>query len=526
MAFAAFGVFALTGSAPLTPALVFPAISLFQLLQFPLAVLPMVINQWVQAYVSIGRLFEFLTSPELQPDAVIREPTTGDGPLVVIEAADFAWSPASPDNTLTQISLAVNRGALVAVVGRVGSGKSSLLAALLGEMDKRTGRVALAGRIAYAAQSPWLLSASVRENILFGARYDEDAYQRVVAACALVDDFKMFADGDATEVGERGISLSGGQKARISLARAVYSRSDTYLLDDPLSSVDAHVAHHLFEQVIGPNGLLSGKARILCTNAIPFCQSADELILLREGRIVERGSFETVLEHDGELKKLIDEFGKQTSDDHRPPEDQEATPKEIGSSADGSTHAHTTDSGSSSLTKASSNLTKPTTIEKDEGFMRRSSMVPAAERKQDALRALRDGTALKKNREQKATGSVKKTIYRQYARATGTAAILIYLLTVALQPVSAILTSVWLKHWSSANAEAGEMRHVGFYLGVYALLGCLTSFLAFVNGIMLYTVCVIRSSRKLHDGMFEAVMRAPMAFFDSKSLSSSHPGYP
>lgn len=499
VAFAAFSLFAYTSSVPLTPALVFPAISLFQLLQFPLAVLPMVINQAVQAYVSLGRLHEFLTSPELQTDAIVRKPVSEDSPAIIIENADFAWSPSSFELTLSQISMSVPRASLVAVVGRVGSGKSSLLAGLLGEMTKRTGKIEISGSIAYAAQAPWLLSASIRENILFGARYNEEAYQRVIHACALVDDLAMLADADQTEVGERGISLSGGQKARISLARAVYARADIYLLDDPLSSVDAHVAQHLFEHVIGPNGLLAGKTRVLCTNAIQFCQDANELLLLRDNRIVERGSYEAVLKLDGELKKLIKDFGKSSAVE-KSQDTKEPSP-----------------TGSSST--ATSSLQLEDSKVKD-SFHRRASIVPTAERKREALRALRDGTGSKKIREQQATGSVKTDVYRQYMRANGVTPISIYLLSIAIQPVFQMLTSLWLKYWSTTNAKVGEMRHIGYYLGVYAFLGCLTSLQAFVNGITLYAFCAIRSSKKMHDGMFECVMRAPMSFFDTTPVGT------
>ncbi|KAA1102969.1 hypothetical protein PGT21_002348 [Puccinia graminis f. sp. tritici] len=182
-------------------------------------------------------------------------------------------------------------------------------------MYKLSGTVELRGKVAYAAQTPWLLSATLKENILFGAEYDKELYESVIEACALVDDLAMLKDGDETQVGEKGITLSGGQKARISLARTVYARADVYLLDDPLSSVDAHVARHLFDNVIGPTGLLRSKARILCTNAIPFCQRADELIMVRDGKIAERGTFEAVLANKGDLKQLIDDFGKKSSQD-------------------------------------------------------------------------------------------------------------------------------------------------------------------------------------------------------------------
>ncbi|PLW19172.1 hypothetical protein PCASD_20541 [Puccinia coronata f. sp. avenae] len=248
VAFLAFSIFSFVSDTPLTPALVFPSILLFQLLQTPLTALSMVISEWVEAYVSANRICKFLTTKELQEDAVIRSAysTDGDVPLVEVKDAHFTWS-SSMACTLSGIRLSVFGGDLVAVVGRVGSGKSSLLSELLGEMVNQSGTVQLRGKVAYAAQTPWLLSTTLKENILFGAEYNEELYQTIIKACALTDDLAMLKDGDETQVGEKGITLSGGQKARISLARTIYARADVYLLDDPLSSVDVHVAVHTQE---------------------------------------------------------------------------------------------------------------------------------------------------------------------------------------------------------------------------------------------------------------------------------------
>jgi ATP-binding cassette subfamily C (CFTR/MRP) protein 4 len=152
--------------------------------------------------------------------------------------------------TLEDITVQVKSGELLAVVGSVGSGKSSLLMSLLKELPIESGRLKIDGRIAYAPQESWAFIASVRQNILFGAEFDEEKYNKVVHVCALERDFKLFPYGDKTLVGERGVSLSGGQKARITLARALYHDADIYLLDDPLSAVDANVAKHIFQKYI------------------------------------------------------------------------------------------------------------------------------------------------------------------------------------------------------------------------------------------------------------------------------------
>ena len=206
---------------------------------------------------------------------------------------------------MEDINFSASKGELTCVVGRVGAGKSSFLQALLGDLWKLKGEVVVHGSTAYVAQQAWIMNASVKENITFGHRYDPVFYDKTVQACALSEDFAQLPDGDETEVGERGISLSGGQKARLTLARAVYARADVYLLDDCLSAVDQHVGRHLIENVLGPNGLLSGKTRILATNSIPVLMEADFICLLREGRIIERGTYNQLMAMKGEISNLI-----------------------------------------------------------------------------------------------------------------------------------------------------------------------------------------------------------------------------
>jgi ATP-binding cassette subfamily C (CFTR/MRP) protein 1 len=165
--------------------------------------------------------------------------------------------------------------------------------------------VVVRGKTAYVPQQSWVMNASVRENIVFGHRWDAQFYEQTVDACALRDDFATLPDGDQTEVGERGISLSGGQKARLTLARAVYARADVYLLDDCLSAVDQHVGRHLIDNVLGPKGLLAGKTRILATNSIPVLMESDLIVLLREGKILEKGTYDQLMAMKGEIANLI-----------------------------------------------------------------------------------------------------------------------------------------------------------------------------------------------------------------------------
>ena len=189
----------------------------------------------------------------------------------------------------SNISLTLEDGKLLAVVGRVGSGKTSLLASLLGETHIQSGTITRRGRVAYVEQEPCIFSDSVRNNILFGLPLDEERLHEVVRVCQLEEDLTQLANGLDTEIGERGVNISGGQKARISLARACYSQADIYLLDDPLSAVDPHVGRKLFSLCI--RGFLKEKAVLLVTHQLSFLDRADEILVLEGGKAVFKGTY-------------------------------------------------------------------------------------------------------------------------------------------------------------------------------------------------------------------------------------------
>lgn len=200
-----------------------------------------------QAWVSIQRLDKYLWSNELEEGAVDELPFSHESPAVTVTGASFKWEPNAEVHTLTDINLNAQRGSLTTVVGRVGSGKSSLLAAIMGEMQKVCGKVEVSGTTAYVAQSSWIQNGTIEDNILFGSKMDRARYQDVIQRCALETDLAQMDQGDQTEIGERGINLSGGQKQRIQLARALYQDCDIYLLDDIFSAVDAHTGSHIFQ---------------------------------------------------------------------------------------------------------------------------------------------------------------------------------------------------------------------------------------------------------------------------------------
>jgi len=241
----------------LTAEKAFVSIALFNIISFPLLIVPIVVSNLVQYKVTVKRLTKFLKGGELDEKDVQRLGYESVGPAVEIANCSFSWDHEKP--FLRKLNLEVPKGSLVAVVGQVGTGKSSLLSAILGEIHKSSGDVTTRGRIGYVAQQSWIQNDSLRGNILFTKKFKEEKYQKIIKACALQADIDLLQMGDRTEIGEKGINLSGGQKQRVALARAVYNNADIYLMDDPLSAVDAHVGKHIFNEVIGPQGLLRNK---------------------------------------------------------------------------------------------------------------------------------------------------------------------------------------------------------------------------------------------------------------------------
>ncbi|TMW55714.1 hypothetical protein Poli38472_010596 [Pythium oligandrum] len=247
---------------------------------------------------SLQRIAKFLAADEIAQLTTYPDMENARG-IVEFNDADFAWeAPAensvTPRLILQNINLSLQPGTLTIVVGAVGSGKSSLVSAMLGEMHRIRGTTAVRGSVAYASQQPWIQHNSVRENILFGKPLDQQHYDAVISACQMRRDLDILENGDATEIGERGINLSGGQKARVSLARVMYRReSDVVVLDDPLSALDVHVANAVFFDCV--LGLVKSKTRVLVLNAhYHLLPHADRILVISDGQIVGEGSYEEV----------------------------------------------------------------------------------------------------------------------------------------------------------------------------------------------------------------------------------------
>jgi len=434
-----------------------------------------IINSIIEATVSVGRLEDFLGGDELDLNArtviVPNEDPQGEprigNTVITIKNGEFRWLPNSIKPILQDIDLEVTKGELLAVTGRVASGKSSLLAALLGEMTRSDGSVTIRGDIAYFSQNSWILSANVKDNIVFGHRFDPVFYDKVLDACALRADLAVLPRGHMTEVGEKGMSLSGGQKARIALARACYARADVYLLDDPLSAVDAHVGRHIFDHVIGPNGLLKNKARIFCTNAVQFLPHADQIVMLRRGIILERGTYaEAMVNSTSELYKLITGPGKQTAEEN---ESGLATP------AIAETETELGKDDSASVEDSESMQSRGAIRRMSTSTLRRASSVSDRQAKRAALRDLRESSKPKEHSEK---GAVKNDVYRQYIFAASKVGVALFLLFISLGQGSSILASYVLRLWARKNSETGETSQIGLYLVAYGIIGISSSVLS------------------------------------------------
>jgi ATP-binding cassette subfamily C (CFTR/MRP) protein 1 len=516
-----FTVFVLTNDKPLTTQIVFPALTLFNLLTFPLSILPMVITSIIESSVAVKRLVDYFTAEELQTNAVsFEDPVAHIGDESVrVRDASFAWNRHDGATVLENIDLSARKGELSCIVGRVGSGKSSLLQSLLGDLWKSEGEVVVRGRIAYVAQAPWVMNASVRENIVFGHRWDPDFYDLAVEACALLDDFKTLPDGDQTEVGERGISLSGGQKARLTLARAVYARADIYLLDDILSAVDQHVGRHIINKVLGKTGLLSGKTRILATNAITVLKEADFIGLLRDKTIIEKGTFEQLMAMKGEISNLVrttmvdsdDEGTVSGSEDLASPNSSSVTTTIIQTGGDSDSEeaeqpgdlVPIRSAGNGEARRRTSTVT-----------LRRASTVSW----QGPRRKLGDEENIlksKQTQESSQQGKVKWGVYGQYAKDSNVWAVGIYLFAMLAAQTAQVVANFWLKSWTEYNERHKTNEKVGKFIGVYLALGLGSSLLVICQNLILWIFCSIEASRKLHERMAFAIFRSPMSFFET-----------
>ncbi|KAK1162182.1 canalicular multispecific organic anion transporter 2-like isoform X1 [Acipenser oxyrinchus oxyrinchus] len=494
----------------------FVSLSLFNILRFPLNMLPQVISSLVQASVSLKRIQSFLSHDELDPDSVDKK-NIASGCVVTVVNGKFSWAKSDPA-TLHSINLMVPHGSLLAVVGHVGCGKSSLVSALLGEMEKLEGEISIRGSVAYVSQQAWIQNATLRDNILFGKPYNAEKYSSILEACALLTDLEVLPGGDQTEIGEKGINLSGGQKQRVSIARSLYSEADVYLLDDPLSAVDAHVAKHIFDKVIGPEGLLKDKTRILVTHGITFLPQVDNIVVLVGGSVSEMGSYQELLTQNGAFAEFLRNYALEDI-----VEEDEAT--ELEEEED-----FLNDTLSNHIDMVDN---EPVANEARKQFIRQISVISAdlenpkkmsTRKRKCSERKAPDHPPDKKSSVQKLihvetaeTGRVKLQVFWEYMKAVGPVLCLFICFLYCCQNAAATGANVWLSEWTNDAVVNGTQTETSMRLGVYAALGLSQGVLVMISSFTL-ALGGIGAARTLHSGLLENKFCTPQAFFDTTPL--------
>uniref|UniRef100_A0A9J8C2A5 ATP-binding cassette, sub-family C (CFTR/MRP), member 3 n=1 Tax=Cyprinus carpio carpio TaxID=630221 RepID=A0A9J8C2A5_CYPCA len=496
----------------------FVSLSLFNILRFPLNMLPQVISSIVQASVSLKRIQDFLSHDELDPESVDRRNNASEYAVSVVNGT-FSWA-KQDQATLDNINVMVPQGSLLAVVGHVGCGKTSLVSALLGEMEKQEGQISIRGSVAYVPQQAWIQNATLRDNILFGRPYVEQKYRCVLEACALTPDLEVLPGGDQTEIGEKGINLSGGQRQRVSLARALYSDADVYLLDDPLSAVDAHVAKHIFDKVIGPEGALKGKTRILVTHGISFLPQVDNILVMVDGRVSEMGSYQDLLKQNGAFAEFLRNYSLEDII-----EDDEVTVSLV----DDDEEEEFPEDALSNHTDMVDN--EPVVNEARRQFMRQMSIMSndlenpkkMSRRRRCSERKHPESPTEKKElkvdkliqAETTETGRVKFKVYWEYAKAVGPFLSLFICFLYGCQSASAIGANFWLSEWTNDAQHNRTQDQVSMRVGVYAALGISQGALILANCLLCRAYSMLKAAHQTHLHMLHAILRAPQAFFEA-----------
>ncbi|XP_041744535.1 ATP-binding cassette sub-family C member 3 isoform X1 [Coregonus clupeaformis] len=495
----------------------FVSLSLFNILRFPLNMLPQVISSVVQASVSLKRIQDFLSHEELDPESVDKNNTATNSSVTLVNGK-FTWAKQDPP-ALHNINLMVPQGSLLAVVGHVGCGKSSLVSALLGEMEKLEGDISIRGSVAFVPQQAWIQNATLRDNILFGKAYNEQKYRRCLEACALTPDLEVLPGGDLTEIGEKGINLSGGQRQRVSLARALYNEADVYLLDDPLSAVDAHVAKHIFDHAIGPEGALQGKTRILVTHGISFLPQVDNIVVMVEGRVSEMGSYQELLQQNGAFAEFLRNYSLEDIVEEEATValiDDEDFPDDALSN-----HTDMVDS-------------EPVVNEAKRKFIRQISVI-SGDLENPRSRSVRRRLCSERKHaepdpekklpkvekliqaETTETGRVKVKVFWEYAKAVGPLLTLFICFLYGCQSAAAIGANVWLSEWTNDAAQNMTQENVSMRVGVYAALGIAQGILVMVSSFTL-AMGNIGAARKLHYALLDNKFHTPQSFFDTTPI--------
>ncbi|XP_026531750.1 multidrug resistance-associated protein 9-like [Notechis scutatus] len=533
----------------LTAADAFSVISVFNTMRFSIAILPFSVKSLAEASVALKRLKKILTMKT--PSAYVTT-MQGSRNAVMLNNVTLSWESASGEPTysksgkgtllhqkkvcksppridavishsqismirsnidysfvLRNINIIVKKGKVLGISGNVGSGKTSILKAVLGQMYLYHGNVVVNGTLAYVSQEAWIFHGSVRDNILFGEDYDEQRYNHIINICSLKTDMERLSYGDMTEIGEGALTLSGGQKQRISLARAVYANRDIYLLDDPLSAVDAQVGKSIFEECI--KKALKEKTILLVSHQLQYLQFCDQIILLEDGEMLECGTHPQLLKAKGRYSQL---FYKQRAEDIIIADNQffPSSSDELMKKKD--TQDHNPDNSSAEL--KAPGFDEPDDMETKKDLKRGMSRTP-------------EGQLIQK--EEKAEGWIKWEIYHTYIKASGGFLLwFVIILLFVLMIGSSAFSNWWLSFWlnqGSGNAtcnppqnttcNAGSITtnpQLHFYQLVFGMSVVIMIILSFIKGYG-FTKLTLRAASNLHNTMFYKILKSPMNFFDT-----------
>ncbi|KAG0196954.1 hypothetical protein BGX28_009530, partial [Mortierella sp. GBA30] len=526
--------------------IIFPALAYFTLLRVPLMVLPSSYTIVADAYVAMKRIEEFLLSedaspippPDLEHEYALtiknatflweqfpsagsnehldatknvsssqnqsttnQDSTTGDGSKIISASASASEVTPTP-SYLCNLNLQIPRGSLIAVVGPVGSGKSSLLQAMIGNMTQSSGEITRGTNISYASQTAWIQNATIRDNILFDTPFDEERYQRVVRACCLEQDLAMFSGGDLTEIGERGVNLSGGQKARLSLARSVYFDAGMVIMDDPLSAVDAHVGKRLWQDCVLNE--LKGRTRIIATHQLHVLPDADYIICMKDGAIAEEGSFNDLMAKNGDFCALMAQYGGMQKEQEEDDQDEidEAAKSKLESIA-----LSTTVAATATIVDDRKHAERKEFSEKEE-IDRGSLEEPVGEGDVKGKK-----TQKLMSEEERETGAVKGNVYGGYIRASGRFLWASVFGFFVLQQFANVMGNQWISWWSSNEFKLDQHSYIGIYVG-WALAQLVLVFIAAI----LLSYAVVKTANNMHDAAFKRVLYSPLAFFDTTPM--------
>ncbi|KAI6164415.1 P-loop containing nucleoside triphosphate hydrolase protein [Pisolithus thermaeus] len=466
MPLAAFSLFGRENMGIVPSARVFPALALFGMLVDPLIALPQLLSSFVIASTSWGRIYAFLLADEkTTPYGIVTNGVMNiNRYAITITGGAFSWpstetsAPGTkskelcgPIPFLRNVNIAIRRGSLTAIVGHVGSGKSSLLSAVIVNCN---------GTIAYCAQQPWIQTTTIQDNILFGRPLNLQRLQKAIQTTSFDTDLEGFPHGLATQMSEKGNNLSGGQKARLSLSRAVYSDADIYLFDDVLAALDPRVGRNVFNNCIREG--LRGKTRLLVTHQLQYLNQVDHIIVVSEGNIVEQGTFEELVGRNGELTRLL---------------------SDVQPFSEGSEESR-----------------------KDDKRKSMAAQKKVAEEKETSDKLILD--------EERNTGAMGAATWWAYLKATGGASMAVMLFTeIVMLQGSVVILGQWLSWWTEDKFH----EKAGGWIGTYDGIGFASILLLIVMNVSIL-MSTIRASRTFHSKALLGVLRAPMWWFEGQPI--------